>query len=178
MAERNDIEKIRDLIQGIRFAMLTTVDTDGSLRSRPMATQEAEFDGELWFFTGASSPKVDEVGRDHRVNLSYAAPDDNTYVSISGTARLVRDKAKAKELWNPALKAWFPDGLDDPDLALLRVQVEKAEYWDSPSSKMVQLYGLAKAVLTGKRADDIGENEKIDLKGSVPEEIPTGVRHE
>ena len=178
MADRNDIEKIRDLIKGIRFAMLTTVDTDGSLRSRPMATQEAEFDGELWFFTGASSPKVDEVERDHRVNVSYAAPDDNTYVSVSGTARLVRDKAKAKELWNPALKAWFPEGLDDPDLALLRVRVEKAEYWDSPSSKMVQLYGLAKAVLTGKRADDIGENEKIDLKGSVPEEIPIGVRHE
>ncbi|HKV09480.1 MAG TPA: pyridoxamine 5'-phosphate oxidase family protein [Thermoanaerobaculia bacterium] len=178
MAERNDIEKIRDLIKGIRFAMLTTVDTDGSLRSRPMATQEAEFDGELWFFTGASSPKVDEVERNHRVNVSYAAPDDNTYVSISGTARMVRDKAKAKELWNPALKAWFPEGLDDPDLALLCVRVEKAEYWDSPSSKMVQLYGLAKAVLTGKRADDIGENEKIDLKGSVPEEIPIGVRHD
>jgi general stress protein 26 len=178
MAERNDIEKIHDLIKGIRFAMLTTVDTDGSLRSRPMATQEAELDGELWFFTGASSPKVNEVERDHRVNLSYAAPDDNTYVSISGTARLVRDKAKAKELWNPALKAWFPEGLDDPDLALLRVKVEKAEYWDSPSSKMVQLYGLAKAVLTGKRADDVGENEKIDLKGTVPEEVPLGVRHD
>src|SRR5690349_5444959 len=178
MADRNDIEKIRDLIKGIRFAMLTTVDTDGSLRSRPMATQEAEFDGELWFFTGASSPKVDEVERDHRVNVSYAAPDDNTYVSVSGTARMVRDKAKAKELWNPALKAWFPEGLDDPDLALLRVRVEKAEYWDSPSSKMVQLYGLAKAMLTGKRADDIGENEKIDLQGSAPEEIPIGVRHD
>lgn len=176
MADSNDIEKIRDLIKGIRFAMLTTVDTDGSLRSRPMAAQELEFDGELWFFTGASSPKVGEVERDHRVNVSFADPDDNTYVSISGTARLVRDKAKAKELWNPALKAWFPQGLDDPELALLRVEVEKAEYWDSPSSKMVQLYGLVKATLTGKRPDNIGEHEKLDLQGSAPEEAPIGTR--
>ena len=172
--EKTDIEKIRDLIKDIRFAMLTTIDADGSLRSRPMGTQEAEFDGDLWFFTGASSPKVDEVERDERVNLSYAAPDDNRYVSISGTARLVRDRAKAKELWNPVLKAWFPDGLDDPDLALLRVRVEKAEYWDAPSSKMVQLAGFVKAIVTGQRADDMGENEKIDLKGTVPQEEPVG----
>jgi general stress protein 26 len=140
-----------------------------------MATQETEFDGDLWFFTDAGSPKVDEVERDERVNVSYAAPDDNRYVSISGTARLVRDRAKIKELWNPVLKAWFPEGLDDPDLALLRVRVEKAEYWDSPSSKMVQLAGFVKAIATGKRADDIGENEKIDLKGTVPQEEPVGV---
>jgi general stress protein 26 len=173
--EKTDIEKIRDLIKDIRFAMLTTIDTDGSLRSRPMATQETEFDGDLWFFTPAGSPKVDEVERDERVNVSYAAPDDNRYVSISGTAQLVRDRAKMKELWNPVLKAWFPEGLGDPDLALLRVRVEKAEYWDSPSSKMVQLAGFVKAIATGKRADDIGENEKIDLKGSVPQEEPVGV---
>lgn len=173
--EKTDIEKIRDLIKDIRFAMLTTIDEDGSLRSRPMGTQEAEFDGDLWFFTGASSAKVDEVERDERVNVSYAAPDDNRYVSISGTARLVRDRAKAKELWNPVLKAWFPDGLDDPDLALLRVRVEKAEYWDAPSSKMVQLAGFVKAIVTGKRADGLGENEKIDLKGTVPQEETVGV---
>lgn len=160
----NEIETLRELIKDIRFAMLTTVDEDGFLRSRPMATQSAEFDGELWFFTEASSPKAGEVERDHRVNVSYAAPDDNRYVSVSGTARMVRDRAKAEELWKPALKAWFPEGLDDPDLALLRVQVEKAEYWDSPSSKMIQLAGFLKAVVTGKRIDP-GENEKLDLTG-------------
>lgn len=173
--EKTDIEKIRDLIKDIRFAMLTTIDTDGSLRSRPMATQESEFDGDLWFFTPASSPKVGEVERDERVNLSYASPDDNLYISVSGTAQLVRDRAKIKELWNPALKAWFPKGLDDPDLALLRVRVEKAEYWDYPSSKMVQLAGFVKAIATGKQADDLGENEKLDLKGTVPQEETVGV---
>jgi general stress protein 26 len=161
------LEQLREKIKGIRIAMLTTIDEDGSLHSRPMATQETELDGDLWFFTPATSPKVGEIGRDQRVNLSYADPDDQRYVSVSGTARLVRDRAKAKELWNPLLKAWFPQGLDDPDLALLRVHVEKAEYWDSPSSKMVQLAGFLKAVTTGKRYEpDPGENEKIELTGA------------
>ena len=159
------LEQLREKIKGIRIAMLTTIDEDGALHSRPMATQETELDGDLWFFTGASSPKTGEIERDHRVNLSYADPDDQRYVSVSGTARLVRDRAKAKELWNPLLKAWFPKGLEDPELALLRVQVEKAEYWDSPSSKMVQLAGFLKAMATGKRYDP-GENEKIELAGA------------
>ncbi|HEV2846657.1 MAG TPA: pyridoxamine 5'-phosphate oxidase family protein [Thermoanaerobaculia bacterium] len=162
-SERSDVEKLRDLIKGISFAMLTTVDEDGSLRSRPMQTQEAEFNGELWFFTSASSAKVDEVQSDQRVNVSYSDPDDNRYVSLSGTASLVRDREKIKELWKPVLKAWFPDGLEDPDLALLRVKVEKAEYWDSPSSKMVQLFGFLKALATGERLDYAGENEKVDM---------------
>jgi general stress protein 26 len=162
-SERSDVEKIRDLIKGISFAMLTTVDEDGSLRSRPMQTQETEFNGELWFFTSASSAKVDEVQSDRRVNVSYSDPDDNRYVSLSGTATLVRDREKIKELWKPILKAWFPDGLEDPDLALLRVKVEKAEYWDSPSSKMVQLAGFLKAIATGKRLEYAGENEKLEL---------------
>ena len=161
------LEQLREKIKDIRIAMLTTIDEDGSLRSRPMATQETESDGELWFFTAAGSAKAGEVERDHRVNLSYADPDDQRYVSVSGTARMVRDRAKAEELWNPILKAWFPKGLDDPELALLRVQSEKAEYWDSPSSKMVQLVGFIKAVTTGKRYEpDPGENEKIELTGA------------
>jgi general stress protein 26 len=135
-ADRADaIKTLGALIKDIKFAMLTTVEDDGSLRSRPMATQQAEFDGDLWFFTGASSAKVGEVQRDRQVNVSYADTDGQRYVSVSGTAQLVRDRAKIKELWNPIFKAWFPDGLDDPDLALLKVAVERAEFWDSPSSK-------------------------------------------
>ncbi len=160
----NNIQKLGKLIEDVKIAMLTTVDQDGTLRSRPMATQKTEFDGTLWFFTRASSPKVEEVEQAHNVNLSYAAPDSNTYVSVTGTAGLVRDPAKAKELWNPILKAWFPKGLEDPDLALLHVQVEKAEFWDSPSSTMVQLAGFVKALATGKayRASP-GEHEQITL---------------
>ena len=160
----NDIEKLAGLIKDVKIAMLTTVDHDGSLRSRPMATQKAKFDGTLWFFTHASSPKIDEVDQTHEVNLSYASPDDNTYVSVSGTAQLVRDAAKSKELWNPILKAWFPKGLDDPDQALLHVNVNKAEYWDSPSSTMVHIAGFVKAIATGKAYQSSpGEHAKLAL---------------
>ncbi len=159
-----NIQKLAELIKDVRIAMLTTLDEDGTLRSRPMATQKTPFDGTLWFFTGASSPKVDEVEHSREVNLSYAAPDSNTYVSVSGTARLIRDQEKARELWNPILKAWFPKGLEDPELALLRVTVEKAEFWDSPSSTMVQIAGFVKAMATGHSyKPGPGEHEKITL---------------
>ena len=106
--EQAPAEKLAELIKDVKIAMLTTVDSDGSLRSRPMATQKAGFDGTLWFFTRASSPKVEEVDRHTEVNLSYAEPGSNTYVSVSGKAQLVRDAAKAKELWNPILKHGSP----------------------------------------------------------------------
>ena len=155
------IEKLKNLIKDIDFGMLTTMD-GGKLRSRPMSTQQAEFDGDLWFFTSDKTHKVDEIETDNRVNVAYSKPDDNVYVSVSGTAQLVKDREKIEELWNPILKAWFPDGLDDPHLALLKVSVEEAEYWDSPNSKLVQMYGFVKALVTGQPARG-GENEKISL---------------
>jgi general stress protein 26 len=159
--ETDDVKKLAKLIKGIRVAMLTTRDDDGTLRARPMQTQEQEFDGTLWFFTPASSHKVIEVDHEHQVNLSYADPGDNRYISVSGTATLVRDRAKIDELWTPVLKAWFPQGKDDPDVALLKVDVAKAEYWDSPSSTLVKLVGFTKAVLTGQQYRP-GENEKLN----------------
>lgn len=161
-AGREDVKKLGELIQDINVAMLTTVCDDGSLRSRPMATQQTgDFDGTLWFFTKADAPKVHEADH-HPVNLAYAKPDKQHYVSVSGKAALVRDQAKIKELWNPMYKAWFPKGLDDPELALLRVDVEKAEYWDSPSSTMVHLVGFVKALATGQSYKP-GENKKVNL---------------
>ncbi|MEO7908344.1 MAG: pyridoxamine 5'-phosphate oxidase family protein [Roseiflexaceae bacterium] len=163
-ADRNaSIKKLGELIEDFGIAMLTTIDDDGALRSRPMGTQQIEFDGDLWFFAGASSAKAHEVRRDQRVNISYAKPDQQRYVSVSGTAELVRDQAKIKELWKPIFKAWFPQGLEDPDLGLLKINVEQAEYWDAPSSKVVALIGFVKALATGRQAE-IGENEKIDLE--------------
>jgi general stress protein 26 len=161
--DTQNIQKLGKLIKGIRIAMLTTTETDGTLRSRPMATQQLDFDGELWFFTGKSSHKVVEIGSDYHVNLSYADPSDHRYVSVSGTAQLIIDAAKAKELWNPLLMAWFPRGLEDPDLALLRVAPTQAEYWDSPGSGVVHAIGFVKALLTGQRANP-GEHAQISLQ--------------
>lgn len=157
-----NIKKLHDLIKDIKFAMLTTVEEDGTLRSRPMVTQQSKFDGNLWFFTNAKAPKVDEAQHNQHVNVSYAAPNDQKYVSVSGTAQLVRDRKIIEELWSPLYKAWFPKGVDDPDVALLKVSVDKAEYWDSPSSAVVRLVGFVKAVVTGEPISNIGEHEKID----------------
>ena len=154
------LAKLGKMIKGLKFAMLSTVDEDGTIRSRPMANQQTEFDGTLWFFTRASAPKVEEVDKEHQVNVSFADPSGQTYISISGLAQLVRDPAKNNELWNTPMKAWFPKGPDDPETALLKVTAEKAEYWDTPHSVVVHAIGLAKAVLTGKPAHP-GENEKI-----------------
>jgi general stress protein 26 len=152
-----EIRKLGELIQDIRVCMLTTVDGDGHLHSRPMATQQVEFDGDLWFFTGKSTHKAHEVEREQRVNVSYANPDKQHYVSVSGTAECVDDKVKSKQLWHDEYKLWFPQGLDDPDLTLMKVKVQKAEYWDSLHSSVNLLSYLA-----GRRPDP-GEHEQIDL---------------
>jgi general stress protein 26 len=154
------IEKLRELIEDIDIAMLTTVDEDGSLRSRPMGTQKAEFDGDLWFLTRVDTGKVSEVLRDNRVNVSYAKPDKNRYVSVTGRATLIDDRAKVEEFWDPIYKAFFPEGKDDPRLRLLRIEVDKAEYWES-SNLVATIVGFAKA-MAGQEAD-IGENEKLTM---------------
>ncbi|MDR3619411.1 MAG: pyridoxamine 5'-phosphate oxidase family protein [Paludisphaera borealis] len=133
------VRKVALMIRGVKIAMLTTTAPDGTLHSRPMATQEAEFDGALWFFTKSGSGKVDEILHDSEVNVSYAAPEDHRYVSVSGKAALVRDRDKIEELWSPAYRPWFAQGLDDPDLALLRVDVRKVAYWDMLAGGMVTM---------------------------------------
>lgn len=156
-----ELDRLAELIGDIRFAMLTTAEPDGTLRSRPLSTLQMDAQGQLWFFTGQSSPKVDEVAQHHKVNLSYARPDKQDYVSISGTAETVRDRAKMQQLWTPWIKPWFPQGLDDPDLVLLKVTIDEAEYWDAPGSAVKRAYGLAKAIATGN-TDALGENRKIN----------------
>lgn len=163
MSREQAVDKLKDLIKDIRISMFTSVAPDGSLHSRPMANQELGEDGILWFFTWRDSEKVDEFEHNPNVNVSFSDPKAQTYVSVVGRARMVEDEAKKQELWNPALKAWFPDGLDDPNLGLIGVDVEGAEYWDSPSSAVVHLYGVVKATLTGKPATNVGENRKLDL---------------
>jgi general stress protein 26 len=138
---------------------------DGTLRSRPMATQQTESDGDLWFFTQASAAKAEEIRANPHVNVSYAEPRENRYVSVSGTATLVRDRRKIEELWDQLYKAWLPQGLDDPDLALLRINVERAEYWDAPSGTMAEIAGLLKVPAAGGPSA-AGENEKLDFTGA------------
>ena len=162
--EKGDLKKLRKLIKGARVAMLTTVAPDGTLRSRPMATLKAPFEGDVWFFTRANAPKADEIRDNDHVNVSFSDGDDNRYLSISGTASLVRDKERLEQLWSGRLRNWFPDGKKDPDLALLRVRVDRAEYWDTKTAAMVHLGGLVKSSLGG---DPTVENRKSEKPGSA-----------
>jgi general stress protein 26 len=159
----DDLQKLREMVKDIDFCMMTTVDEDCDLHSRPMSVNgEIDPNGDMWFFTKASSHKVAEVQTTPKVNVSFADPDNQRYVSVSGSAELVRDQAKIEEMWKPEFKIWFPNGKDDPDVALLRIRLEKAEYWDSPSSMIAHVLQLAASLVTGKEPEG-GENKKINL---------------
>lgn len=164
MSRADNRRKLWNLIKDVKIAMLTTVHNDDTVHSRPMATQRAEFDGDLWFFTSRNTEKCFDVEQEKHVNVSYAAPDDQRYVSVSGRAKVVVDRDKARELWHPGLKAYFPDGAGSRDLALIRVKVDSAEYWDSPTAPIVRLVGFVKALAAGARYEP-GENETLDFRG-------------
>ena len=162
-AREDDLQKVRELVKDIDFCMLTTVDENGDLHSRPMSVNgDIDPDGDLWFFTAASSHKVSEIDKQPKVNVNFADPENQNYVSITGTAQLVRDRKKIEELWKPEFKMWFPEGKDDPDIALLRINLEKAEYWDSPSSTVGFALRFVSSLVTGKEAE-YGENKKLDF---------------
>jgi len=145
MAQTNSpVTKLNELIKGIDYAMLTTIRPNGRLHSCPMATAGADGDGVLWFFSGNNTEKVEAIKSDPRVNLAYSDSDSQRYVSITGSAEPVRDHAKTKELWNPRYNAWFPKGIEDPNLILLRVNIQAAEYWDETVGRMVLLAGFAR----------------------------------
>ncbi|MFF5172030.1 pyridoxamine 5'-phosphate oxidase family protein [Micromonospora sp. NPDC000089] len=156
----DDRNRVTELIRKARIGMLTTIGLDGRMVSRPMGLQEAEFDGDLWFFAYADSAKVRQLRVNPEVNVAFSDQKHNAWVSISGTAQEGFDRARAEQLWNPILKAWFPDGLDTPGLTLIKVHASSAEYWDSPSSTVVNLFGFAKAAVTGT-PPKAGENHEV-----------------
>jgi general stress protein 26 len=157
-------DKVWELIRDIEVATMVTLDTEGHMRGRPMrAVELKEFDGTLWFFTAAGSPKAAEIRQDERVLLAYAEPSDQNYVSVSGTAQIIRDVAQQKAMWSEPLRTWFPGGPEDPNAALLKVEVEGAEYWDAPSSTLLHAFGYVKARITGE-PPKAGENDKVSFK--------------
>lgn len=156
-----EFAKLGELIKDIRIAMVTTVQGDGTLHTRPLAALDYENDGQLWFYTAVDSAKVDEVSSDVRTSVAFADTGKDAYVAASGTADIVNDRGRIHDLWTPFAKPWFPNGPDDPNLALLRVHVERAEYWTSPG-KVAYLFNVAKAAVTGKRSD-MGENRKLSM---------------
>jgi general stress protein 26 len=157
------LQKLREMVKDIDFCMLTTIDENGDPHSRPMSSNgDIDPDGDLWFFTSLSSHKVTEIENLPKVNLSFADPENQRYISITGVAELVRDRQKIEELWRPEFKIWFPKGKDDPEVALLRVSLQKGEYWDNPSSTIGFALSFVSSLVTGKQPD-MGENKKVEF---------------
>lgn len=165
--ENLNSDSLINLIRDIKFTMFTTVSEDGSIHSRPMGNLTANlksFDGTLWFFSKKDSFKNHDLENDQHVNLAYASPEKQKYISISGRGFVSTEKEKMKELWNPILKTWFPEGLDDPEISLIGVKVESAEIWDAPPSGVVHALGFVKQAVTGKPLNQKSNSQHIDLR--------------
>src|ERR1700694_1221546 len=162
-SDSGDWAKLGELIRDIRVALLTTIDHDGRLHTRPVQTLQVDADRTLWFFTDWTSPKVDELHHDVRVSLGYADPAKNVYAAVSGSGRLFRDVQKAKQLWSVEQRAYYPAGPEDERLALLRVLIERAAYWIAPG-RTSYLIAAMTAAITGTPAGVIGEHRKIESR--------------
>lgn len=158
-------ETLWNLIKNIKFGMLTHRHANGMLHSHPLTTLNKSLDegSTLYFFISHQSEIARQLQQDGNVNVSYAHPGNDSYVSLSGQAAIVEDPAKKEDLWSTMAKAWFPGGVTDPNLALLEVRIHHAEYWDVKESKMVQLAKLAKAAITGERPLHMGEHKELHM---------------
>jgi general stress protein 26 len=142
MVQGGPIDQLIQLIDGIPIAILTTVRPDSTLHSCPMAVQALDDDGAFWFLTASNTEKVEAVRTIQRVNLAFCDGARNRYVSVSGFCELVRDRERSKQLWNASYKEWFPGGVDDPNLILLKIAVQEVEYWNASFSGMVSITGF------------------------------------
>ena len=154
LIDEKAVKKIRELAKDANICHFVTNLSTTPLSSRPMATQEVDDEGNIWFMSNKSSDKNQDIEDDDRVQLFYSANSNYEYLSIYGTAEIVFDKGKIHELWTTMAKAWFPDGEDDPAISLIKVSPEDGYYWDTKNNKVVSLFKIAKSIVTGKTDDD------------------------
>lgn len=159
-ATDDDLETIRKIVKAAGIALLTTVSVDGALHSRPLAAQDVEFDGDLWFFTQDPSEKVADIAANPSVNAAFES--GKGYLSVAGRAEVVHLPQKVEEYWTPAVQAWFPEGREDPTIALIRVRAESAECWATDEPGIVSAFKIAKAAVT-RTQPDVGENRTVEL---------------
>lgn len=145
-----DQDKLVELLKDMPIGMLTTFGPEGP-RSVPMARQEVDPSAELWFITARDTAHVRALQSEPTVALTFSARD--SWVALSGRTSVVEDQAKLEELWTTFAEAWMPEGPQDPNAVLLRVDVEQAEYWDTPGGKVASLLSFAKTKLTGETYD-------------------------
>ncbi|MFL5739211.1 MAG: pyridoxamine 5'-phosphate oxidase family protein [Flavisolibacter sp.] len=151
-------KKFRELVKDIGVCMFVTNDHKKD-HTRPMYTMEADENGTLWFFTDVRSIKVEDVSQEHAVHLVYAHPGKESYLDVWGQAKIVRDRKQIEDKWSSIVKAWFPKGVDDPNLALLEVNPRDVYYWDAESGKMISFLKIAASAATGKKLSEGAEGK-------------------
>ncbi|MEX1078395.1 MAG: pyridoxamine 5'-phosphate oxidase family protein [Homoserinimonas sp.] len=160
LASDDELKTIAELVKASRITLLTTKSGHGDLHSRPLATQEVEFTGELWYLTQDPSEKVGDILVNPQVNAAFESRKG--YLSIAGNAEIVHDRQKVDEYWSPAVEAWFPDGREDPAIALIKVRPVSAEFWARDTPGVVTVFTIAKTAFTGGQPE-IGDNRTVDL---------------
>ena len=166
---RSEYLKLYELTQDIKVVMMNSINDEGEIQSRPMTPLQLDRHGSIWFFASSNCQKTKQLERNTQINVVYASDEASTFVSISGEAGIVKDQKKIEELWKPTMKAWFNDGIKQEDLVLIEVKIHKAEYWDAPQGKMVQLIGIIKAAVTDKPYQaSPGEHGVLHLNDAPP----------
>ena len=161
VVEQGSISRLRELIKDVKYALLTTRGADGEMHSRPLTTLDWEFDGVAWFLVSRTSRLAAELGEESEVNLAYASPDDDRFVSLTGKGQIRHDPERARQLWNPWAGVFFR-GPEDPEVGVLRIQVRTAEYWTGPDNLVDKVVGTARAMI-GKDPSGLGHHARIDL---------------
>jgi general stress protein 26 len=161
MAEQDKTERVWDIIDKAGVCMLTT-HSDGGLRARPVEPRPDRQAGLIWFITDLRSGKEHEIETEHDVGLVFIDHAEKAYLSLTARAEVLRDHAKATEVWKSTDNLWWP-GPDDPNVCVLRVRPLTAELWDGPASRAVAMYEFAKARLTGEKPN-LGENRKVTVR--------------
>ena len=159
----NQKEKIKELIGETRVGIFITQD-NGKLFSRPIAYADVDEENNVWFFTDIHSGKIDDIINNKQVNFSFTNQSDNSYVSLSGVAEMINDDSLIDEKWSYFMKAWFPEGKDAERLTLVKVIPETVQYWDGSSSKIIFLYNVAKALISGKSYQEVANSENEIVK--------------
>lgn len=156
----DELETIRTIMRRAHVATVTTRSVEGMLASRPLAVLDHDFDGTVWFFTAAPSPKTDDLAFDGHVNVAYV--DGSSAVSLAGIGSVSRDAAMIDAFWNPFAEAWFEGGRDDPAVALLKVDASSVEYWHVDKPAVVRAVAVIASLVTGS-TPDVGESRTLEF---------------
>ena len=150
LTAQEGVEKLKDLVDDIKICLFCThLKTNYGSTARPMAAQEVDDEGNLWFFSGLDSDKNREIKQDKHVQLFFSDPNKSSYLVVNGEAQEVIDHDKFEKYWSPLVKIWFKEGKDDPNLSLIKVVPQSSYYWDVDGNRMINFLKMIASVATG-----------------------------